>query len=152
MGLYSFRQWVACVVMVAMLFNVAAPFGVCWCEGCSCDHHISRFLPDLAVKHEQCCCAPHCCTQPESLPVKDCCGLPEEPCQCPCGDVQQDNATVPKGALLVEKPNVIPVWHIVSIFPAGFADVSEVLSCFDSRWVLPPPPVPLHILLCVFRN
>jgi len=137
--------------MVAMLFNVAAPLGFCWCEGCSCGNHISRFLPVSAVKEgavteEKCCCTP---SEP---PEETCCGLPETPCQCPCGDIQQDDATAPKGALLVEKPTVAPVRHIVSVLPADFADVSGTLSRLDKHRILLPSHVPLHVLLCVFLN
>lgn len=147
MRLYSFRQWVASVVIVAMLFNVAAPLGICCCKDCYSQSNIWQFFRDPAVAEGKCCCTP-------SKPLSDdddSSGSPEKPCPCGCCEIQQDDATVPKGAWLVEEPNVSPAWHIVPVLPLNFADASARLFRLDRRWVL-PPPIPLHILLCVFLN
>ena len=145
----AFRQWVACVTTVAVLFSTTAPLGFCWCEGCHCENHISRLLPNLAVKDEKCCCIP-----PEPLPEEkeNCCGLPEMPCSCGCGDFQKNEAVVPKAVLPIKKPKVSPSWNNVSICPANLVYVLGIFSVLSNYRTLPPPHVPLHVLLCVFLN
>ena len=142
----SFRQWVACTVIVAMLFNTAAPLGICWCEGCQCENNISRYLSKSKPVEEKCCCTP-------SVPQPDdgCCGLPETPCPCPCGDIQND-AAIPAAILPDKLPNLTPTWNGMSVAPIGFSSVSTVSSNVDRLRTLLPLHVPLHVLLCVFLN
>ena len=147
MGVLSFRQLVACVVMVAMCCNTAAPMGICWCEGCHCEMDISRFLPGSATVGEKCCCTP-----PETQPDDGCCGLPETPCTCPCGDAQKSKTPVPAAVLPGKMPNLTPAWSVVSVFPIGFADAPKVSSYVDHFRTSLPLHVPLHVLLCVFLN
>jgi len=144
---FSFRQWVACGMMVAVLSNTAAPLGLCLCVGCHCENSISRLLPCAVVAEEDCCCTP-----PQTLPEEGCCGSPETPCSCSCGDTQNDNAVVPTMVLPAKQMKIVPSWSVVSVLPAGFTGVSRAFSLLGNRWALPPPHVPLHILLCVFLN
>ena len=137
-----FRQWVACVTMVAVLFSAVVPLGVCRCEDCHCEKSISRFLLDRATEHETCCCIP---------PEEKCCKLPV-PCLCVCCNTQNDDAIDPKAVLPVKKPKVGLSWDNVSVFPVDLANVSGISSLLGTPRALPPPHVPLHVLLCVFLN
>ena len=141
----SFRQWIAYTVVVAMFFNMAAPLGICWCDGCSCDKNFSKFLPDWASANEKCCC-----TSLEPQSDDKCCGSPETPCSCPCGDILKNNTTIP--AVLPDKlPHWNPMWNVVAVLPSVSVDnVSKVPSYRDRPRTL--FHVPLHILLCVFLN
>jgi len=148
MKLPSFRQQVAYVTMVAVLFSTAAPMGICRCVGCHCEKNISLPLPDFAfldfaVNDGSCCCVP-----PKLLPVEECCGLPEMPCPCSCCNIQQNDTVAPAAILSVKQPNFGPSW----VLPAGPNRVSEQASLPDKRWALLPPHVPLYVLLCVFLN
>ena len=155
MKLRSFRQWVACVTMVAVLFGTTAPFGFCMCEDCHCKRSISRLLPnvassdaassDTAVADGKCCCIP-----PEPLP-KGCCGLLEEPCSCACGDTQHDVAVIP-AILPVKPPKITPPWSTISFMPVGHTNVSGLLFRYGNLRAMLPSHVPLHVLLCVFLN
>ena len=144
--LLSFRQWVACVAIVAVLCNMAVPFGFCWCEGCRCENHISRLFTHSTVEDKKCCCPP---TEP--LPEENCCGSPKTPCSCGCDDVQKEEAVVPKAVLPIKTPKIIPSWNIVSVLSVDFPNVSRAFL-LGNHQVLLPPHVPLHVLLCVFLN
>jgi len=148
----SFRQWVACVTMVAVLFSAAAPLGLCRCEGCHCENHISRLLPDFAFPNLAVADGDCCCISPEPIPDEDCCGLPSIPCPCLCCDIGK-NDTVAPAILPVKQPKIGLSWDIVSALPVSFTPpVSGVSSLSGNHRVLPSPHVPLHILLCVFLN
>ena len=149
MGLFSFRQWAACVTTVAMLFSAAVPFGFCICDGCLCEnsfwHLIPGFTPSNAVvANEKCCCTP-----PEPL-SNECCGLQKAPCSCSCGNAQND-AIVP-AVPTFKLPNAVPAWRIVSVISVDFANVSGMFSLCGNHQAMPPSHVPLHVLLCVFLN
>jgi len=144
---FSYRQWVACAVMIAMLFSMAAPFSLCLCAECPCEHRVSRFMPGSAIATEK-----SCCSSPIAQPEKGCCGPPKMPCQCQCGDNQDNDAIVHKAALLLKRPNISPSWDVVSVLHAGFADASGTFSRLDNRRIFLPPHVSLHVLLCVFLN
>ena len=141
-----FRQWVVCAMVVAVLCGAVAP-NVCRCENCPCGNNSSEYDTkiDFAIAGKKCCCG-----SSEVIPEKKCCGGSSEvPCRC-C-DILKDHAIVPKAVLQVKKPNLEPVWDIVPVLTFSSAHTLR-LSCFDSHRVLLPPHVPLHILLCVFRN
>ena len=147
MKLISFRQWVACVIVVALLFNVAAPLGLCLCEGCYCEISIKRFLPLSAFTDEKYCCAP-----PESVSEYGCCGSAKNPCPCRCGDIQTDNTTAPAAVLSGKMPHLSPAGNLVAALPGSFIYTPKgFLPTGDPRTLL-PPHVPLHVLLCVFLN
>ena len=147
----SFRQLVACITMVAVLFSSVAPFGFCQCVGCHCESSVSRLLPNFPLPDFKVAGGKCCCTLPESLPDEECCGLPQIPCPCLCCDIQKSDRVIP-AVLPAKQPNVAPSWHTVSVLPVDFASVSGLSSHFGNHRVLPPPPVPLHVLLCVFLN
>lgn len=142
-----FRQWVACVMMLAVLFSTTAPLGFCLCEGCHCKNSISLWLPKSAVADTKCCC-----TLPEPMSEKDCCGSPEAPCSCSCGDIRNDGAVVPAMVPSAKQPKIYPSWNVVSVLPTDFVDISGAVPLLGNRWALPPPHVPLHVFLCVFLN
>lgn len=146
---FSFRQWVACVTMVAVLFGTMTPFGFCLCEGCHCENSISRLLPSLALSDTAAASGRCCCTPPEPLP-EGCCGSPT-PCSCSCGDTQDDVAVSP-AVLPAKQPKIVPSWNIVSVIPVDFARVFGQLSLSCDHRAMPLPHVPLHVLLCVFLN
>jgi len=147
----SFRQWVACVTMVAVLFGTTAPFGFCLCKDCHCEHSISRLLPDFSFSDPVVADVKCCCTPSEPLPEDECCGSSGTPCSCACGDTQNDEAVIP-AVLSVKPPKINPLWSIVSVLPVGFASVSGLASLCGNHRAMPPPHVPLHVLLCVFLN
>ena len=151
MGRFSFRQCVALAVVVAMLFNVAVPFGVCRCEGCHCPSksghgNVSRFLHHCTTDNK-CRCIP-----PEPSPDDECCGLAKMPCPCRCCDVQNSNEATHKAVLPLKRLDITPPWETVSVASVGFVNVKEIPSHVDNRRALLPLHVPLHVLLCVFLN
>jgi len=150
MKLILSRQWVACITIVAVLFSSAAPLGFCRCVGCHCENSISRLLPDLAVADRKCCCIP-----PELLPAEECCGLPKIPCPCLCCNIQKSDTVIP-AILPAKQPIVNPSWNTVSRLPVDFANGSAhalgLSPSIGNYQVLSPPHVPLHVLLCIFRN
>ena len=149
---FTFRQWIACAVMIALLFNMAIPRVICRCDGCHCENSLSRLMPDFAVvTNKKCCCTPQEPLSAESLLGNGCCGLPKLPCPCLCCDIQKNNTPVPLTVLLVKKPAINPLWNIVSVIPIDVAHVSVPSHLNHCRTLL-PAHVPLHILLCVFLN
>lgn len=149
----TFRQWVACITMGAMLLGTLAPPVICQCEGCGCSDNAAQY--DNATP---CCQVDTPCCQVESAAVcKSCCCKPPEksessksPCSCQCCDTQKSEAVRSKAVLPVQKPGFSPLLDIA--LPAGLASDSDVLSYIVYRRALPPPHVPLHVLLCVFLN
>ena len=149
---FSFRQWIACAVMVAMLLNMAAPLslyccGECRCEGCPRELSILRFMSGSVIESEKSCCA-----SPLSSAEKGYCGSPEEPCNCQCGNYQENDIIVPKAVLLVKRTDIKPSWDSLSVLPIGFTNTLDVFSRFDACRTLLPSHVALHILLCVLLN
>ena len=148
---FAFRQWVAFAVMIAMLFNVAVPLGLCRCEGCHCPSksgqvNFSRIL-HCTTADDKCRCIP-----PEPLPDDECCGSANMPCPCKCCDIQNSNEATPKAVLPLKRSEITPSWETISVISVGFVNVKEVPSHFDNHRALLPLHVPLHVLLCVFLN
>jgi hypothetical protein len=133
--------------MIAMLFNVAVPLGICRCEGCHCENSLSRFFPDPATTGEKCCCA-----SPETVQTEEHCSLPETPCSCQCGSVQQDDATAPVAVLSVKVPNGSSLWDSISATHTDFIHVPKTSFSTNGLRTFFSSPVPLYVLLCVFLN
>jgi len=148
----SSRRWIAWVVMAAMLLNTAALGEFCLCKGCSCARSISRLLPIPAVAVKKCAVKKCCCSSPESVPSDNCCGSPQAPCPCKCGDVHTDKVTALTAVLSDKMPNMRPAWNLISVLPVNVADVPKRIFSIDDPRTLLPPHVPLHVLLCVFLN
>ena len=147
MEAFSFRQWVACVAMVAVIFSTAAPLGVCLCEGCNCKNNISRLLTHSAVAEKKCCC-----TSPEPMPEDGCCGSSGVPCSCTCDGTKNDVAFVPATVLPAKQSKVSPFLNVVSAISVVSSDALRGSPIWGSHRAIPPPHVPLHVLLCVFLN
>ena len=131
MSSISLRQWVACGLMLAMLFSIAAPLALCRC-------------------------ANSCCGE-TSTPVQntECCGPSETLCQCVCCNYREQQTSEPitlEAVLPVKRPDVKPSWDASSVLPVGFAPATNFCLRLNNHRLLPFPHVPLHVLLCVFLN
>ena len=144
---FSFRQWVACAVMAAMLFNMAAPFVFCRCDECDCGHDVSRSISSFAIEADK-----PCHDSPVSFTKKECCGSSEMPCNCQCSDHQTNEPLDSKVVLSVQRPDVKPAWNIASVLPGSVYNASESFARFENYRTALPSRVPLHVLLCVFLN
>ena len=141
-----FQQWTAYLVVVAMLFGMAAPVAVCRCVDCNCPKSKAWFMPKSATDstgtgNTKCNC----------LPVTEDRCTSEIPCPCQCCDIQHDDK-IASEAVLTERVHFNPSQDIVSVLPVGFASVSGLPFRSDSPRILLSPHVPLHVLLCVFLN
>ena len=148
---FSFRQWVACVVMTTVLFSTVAPLGICHCEGCGCANNVARFQTDFvtADKTDGCCCKP---TQKTLSPnKKGGCDSQNTPCSCSCGDAQKSTAILSKAVFSLKRPDINPLWD-VGFVSADLVSLSGTLGYFNNPRMLSSPHVPLHVLLCVFLN
>ena len=142
MNIFPFQKWIACVVMVAMLFNMAAPVAVCKCEGCYCPKSIARIFSEPSVEDKKCGCLP---IDEENFTSETSC-----PCRC-CGI--QDNETASSPAILPTKqtnPNLSGV--IASTLSTNFVNNSGLPFRAGDCRTLFQPHVPIHVLLCVFLN
>ena len=148
----SFRQWVACVVMTAVLFNTVVPLGVCQCEGCGCANNAARFQIDSVTADKMDCCCCQSAKEPLSLDKQGCCGSPNVPCSCSCSDVQKNNAIMSSAVVPIKRPDINPLWDAAVAASAGFVPVAGALDYFNSVRLLSPAHVPLHVFLCVFLN
>ena len=139
---FMFRQWVACITIGAVLFGAYLPRGICQCEGRCCSDKNALFQAKSTVENKSCCCEWN-----ENSESK-----PDYSCPCQCCNFQKSDVIPPKAVLPLQKPNFNSAWDAGIVLPFGFADISGNVLLLAWHRVLPPPPVPLHVLLCIFLN
>ena len=67
-----FRQWVACTVMITVLFGTVVPVGACWCPGCHCENSVNGLVK--ADENSQPATETSCCsTKKYCRNEKSCC-------------------------------------------------------------------------------
>lgn len=181
-----FRQLVACMAMISVLFGTVAPLGACWCPGCHCESSITHGLADQDIvvqtvapnccSIKSCCSSKkNCCGEPTSdltsqngesqtddasdgccgkKTEKNCCGCGQSNDECRCGKIQKTVLTPPETVSPIQKLN-FDHELMVTVDAASLIDAinSSGLSIFygHQHWH-GTPPVPLHVLLCVFLN
>jgi hypothetical protein len=139
---------VSFVLVFVVLFGTVSP-NVCRCEECQCRKGTAPVQEQPTATVEKTCCKP---LEPViDKEAKSCCGQSDSPCPCQCCDGTKSDALPPQAVLSMQKQKLLPAWDAVLVLTAGFSDVSE-LSVHYVHYRAMPPPVPLHVLLCVFLN
>ena len=137
-------------VLVFVCAFILPPAGVCFCEDCSCPRNVSNLPQNVPEESEAgCCCCKNESTQPENETESS------NTCKCGCDfPATVLPATISTGFQRYDFYDDGPSFIAYSFTGTWgvFSPDCNIILKIAEHYRIHPPPVRLHLLLCVLLN